>query len=299
MTQPFDFTGRHVFVAGGTSGINLGIAAAFAKAGATLGVLSRAPEKVRAAVDRLGPGAWGQAADVRSYDEVAAALVGAVARSGPIDVLVSGAAGNFVAPALGMSANGFKAVVDIDLLGTFNVARAGFEHLRRPGASLINISAPQAVNARALQSHVCAAKAGIDMLTRCLALEWGPEGVRVNGIIPGPIEGTEGMARLAPTEAAAARVRASVPLRRYGTIEDVANLALFLASPLASYINGAIVPWTAGPQPPGAPASSKRQRPPRRDAPGALADVGSGRGQDPRAARISRPLPASMKSSAL
>jgi len=246
MSQPFDLTGRHVFVAGGTSGINFGIASAFAKAGAQVSVLSRAPDKVAAAVERLGPRAWGQPADVRNYDAVAAALAGAVERSGPIDVLVSGAAGNFVAPALGMSANGFKAVVDIDLLGTFNVARAGFQHLRRPGAALINISAPQAVNALVQQAHVCAAKAGIDMLTKCLAIEWGPEGVRVNGIIPGPIEGTEGMARLAPSEEAAESVRGSVPLRRYGTIEDVANLALFLASPLAGYINGAIVPVDGG-----------------------------------------------------
>src|SRR6185312_16729632 len=101
-------------------------------------------------------------------------------------------------------------------------------HLRRPGASIINISATQAFTPLPMQAHVCAAKAGIDMLTKCLALEWGPEGVRVNAIIPGPIEGTEGMARLAPTEEAAARVRGHVPLRRYGTLEDVANLALFL-----------------------------------------------------------------------
>jgi NAD(P)-dependent dehydrogenase (short-subunit alcohol dehydrogenase family) len=246
MERPFDHSGRHVFVAGGTTGINFGIAQAFAAAGASVSVLSRSPEKVTAAVARLGPNAWGQPADVRNYDAVAAVIAGAAGRFGPIDVLVSGAAGNFVAPALGMSANGFKAVVDIDLLGTFNVARAGYEHLRRPGATILNISAPQAVNARALQAHVCAAKAGIDMLTKCLALEWGPEGVRVNSLIPGPIAGTEGMARLAPTEEAAAAVRSNVPLRRYGTLQDVAHLALFLASPFASYITGAVIPVDGG-----------------------------------------------------
>jgi NAD(P)-dependent dehydrogenase (short-subunit alcohol dehydrogenase family) len=253
MEQPFDHSGRHVFVAGGTTGINFGIAQAFAAAGARVSVLSRSAEKVAAAVGKLGSNAWGQAGDVRNYDAVAAALAGAVGRFGPIDVLVSGAAGNFVAPALGMSANGFKAVVDIDLLGTFNVARAGYEHLRRPGAMILNISAPQAVNARALQAHVCAAKAGIDMLTKCLAIEWGPDGVRVNSLIPGPIEGTEGMARLAPTEEAAAAVRSNVPLRRYGTVEDVANLALFLASPFASYITGAVIPVDGGATASGSP----------------------------------------------
>jgi NAD(P)-dependent dehydrogenase (short-subunit alcohol dehydrogenase family) len=244
----FDFSGAHVFVAGGTSGINLGIAEAFARAGARLSVLSRSPEKVAAAVERLeglGPDAGGHSADVRSYEAVATALEEAAQRFGSIDVLVSGAAGNFPAPALGMSANGFKAVVDIDLLGTFNVLRAAHAHLTKPGASVINISAPQSMQAMAFQAHVCAAKAGIDMLTRCLAIEWGPE-VRVNGIIPGPIEGTEGMRRLSPTPEMEARAKARLPLKRYGTPEDVANTALFLSSPLASYITGATVPVDGG-----------------------------------------------------
>jgi len=253
MDNPLDFSGRAVAVFGGTSGINLGIADAFAARGARLAVVSRSQEKVDGAVQRLsahGTQSCGFAADVRDAEAVETAFGAIAGRLGPLDVLVSGAAGNFPAPALGMSTNGFKAVVDIDLLGTFNVLRAGHAHLRRPGASVINISAPQALLAMEMQAHVCAAKAGVDMLTRVLALEWGPQGLRVNSIVPGPIEGTEGMRRLAPTPEIARRVSASVPMRRFGTLEDVANLALFLASPLAGYVNGAVIPvdggWSVG-----------------------------------------------------
>jgi NAD(P)-dependent dehydrogenase (short-subunit alcohol dehydrogenase family) len=161
-------------------------------------------------------------------------------------VLVSGAAGNFPSPALGMSANGFKAVVDIDLLGTFNVLRSAHSFLRKPGASVISISAPQALLPLAAQSHVCAAKAGVDMLGRALAIEWGGDGVRVNSVIPGPIEGTEGMARLAPTPDALSAIAAGVPLGRLGTTRDVANLVMFLASPFAAYVTGAVIPVDGG-----------------------------------------------------
>ena len=129
----------------------------------------------------------GMAADVRDYAAVEQALRQAADRFGKIDIVLSGAAGNFVAPALGMSANGFKTVVDIDLIGTFNVLRASFEFLNRPGASLISITAGQGARPSMFQAHVCAAKAGINMLTKCLAMEWGPAGVRVNAISPGPI----------------------------------------------------------------------------------------------------------------
>jgi NAD(P)-dependent dehydrogenase (short-subunit alcohol dehydrogenase family) len=247
--DPFDFTSRHVFVAGGTSGINLGIALAFAGCGANVAVMSRSQPRVDAAVAELkksGGRALGKSADVREPAAVAAALAAAHAEFGEIDVLVSGAAGNFPAAALGMSPNGFKAVIDIDLLGTFNVLRSAHHLLKRPGASIINISAPQAMHAQALQAHVCAAKAGVDMLTRVLAIEWGGDGVRVNSIIPGPIEDTEGMARLAPTPAALEAAKRSVPLGRFGTKQEVAELALFLACPLASYITGAIVPVDGG-----------------------------------------------------
>ena len=244
MKASVDYAGANVFVAGGTSGINLGIAQAFARAGARVGVGSRKVEKVEAAAASLdgaaGPG-LGYVFDVRDPDAVKAALDAFAATAGPIDVLVSGAAGNFPAPAMGISPNGFKAVVDIDLLGTFHVMRAAHPHLRKPGASVINISAPQAVIPMAFQLHVCAAKAGVDMVTRTLAIEWGPEGVRVNSVIPGPIDGTEGMARLAPTEEARRKAANAVPLRRMGTPDDVANVCLFLGSPAASYVSGSIV----------------------------------------------------------
>ncbi len=248
-TDALNFANKVVFVMGGTSGINLGIAEAFAAHGARMAVASRSQEKVDAALDKLsalGAEARGFAVDVRDVEAVKAAFAGAHEQLGGIDVLVSGAAGNFPAPAMGMSANGFKSVVDIDLLGTFHVMQAAYPYLTKPGAAIVNISAPQAYVPMEMQVHVCAAKAGVDMVTRVLAMEWGPEGIRVNSIVPGPIAGTEGMRRLAPTPQMQETVTQSVPLRRYGTPRDIANMVMFLASPLASYVSGAIIPVDGG-----------------------------------------------------
>lgn len=243
-----ELAGKVAFVAGGSSGINLGIAKRFAAAGAKVAIISRSPEKIEAAakeVAAFGP-CIGMAADVRDYAAVEAALKRTHDEFGPIDIVLSGAAGNFVAPALGMSANGFKTVVDIDLIGTFNVLRASFEFLNRPGASLISITAGQGSHPMMFQAHACAAKAGINMLTRCLAMEWGPAGIRVNAISPGPIAETEGMARLAASPQAEAALKARIPLRDYGTKRDIADMALYLASDNAKYITGAIMDVDGG-----------------------------------------------------
>lgn len=245
------FTGRHVFVTGGSSGINLRIAEAFGKAGAKVTVLARKQEKIDAALALLksqGTTAEGHSADVRDYAAIDAAMTKAVSSFGPIDVLVCGAAGNFPAPAMAMSSNGFKAVLDIDVLGTFNACRAAFEKLKTPGACVINISAPQASVPYPMQAHVCAAKAGVDMLTRTLAMEWGGAGVRVNSISPGPIDETEGMSRLAGDAEARKKVEGSVPLQRLGTKDDIANVALFLASDAASYVTGSVYACDGGMQ---------------------------------------------------
>ena len=249
MSNPFDFSGKTVFVAGGTSGINLGVAHSFSKAGARLAVISRKQDKVDAAVAALrtrGGEAIGFAVDVRDPAAVEGAFKDTQARFGAIDVLISGAAGNFPAPALGISPNGFKSVVDIDLLGTFHVLRAAFPYLNKPGASIINISAPQAYIPMEFQMHVCAAKAGVDMVTRVAAMEWAAAGVRINSVTPGPIDGTEGMNRLAPNEATRKLVAESVPLGHFGNTDDIANACMWLSSPLARYITGVVLPVDGG-----------------------------------------------------
>ena len=241
--KPGLYAGKHAFVTGGSSGINLRIAEAFGELGAKVSINGRKVEKLEAAVKGLrakGITAEGYSADVRDYAALEASIESAVKAFGPIDVLLCGAAGNFPAPVAMMSSNGFKAVMDIDVLGTFNACRAAFERLTRPGAAIIAISAPQAQVAYPMQAHVCAAKAGVDMLVKTLAMEWGPAGVRVMSIWPGPIDGTEGMQRLAGDPEVRKKIEQALPLQCFGTTDDVAQLAMFLASPAAKYVTGSI-----------------------------------------------------------
>jgi NAD(P)-dependent dehydrogenase (short-subunit alcohol dehydrogenase family) len=242
--RPDVLAGRVAFIAGGTSGINLAIARALAAHGAAVAVLSRTPARVEQAVDSLRAGgavASGYVGDVRDPVRVQEVMEQAHATHGAFDIVVSGAAGNFICPAERLSPNGFRAVVEIDLLGTFHVLRTAYAFARTPGASFLNISAPQSTEAYWGQSHVSAAKAGVDMLTRSLAVEWGPVGIRVNAIVPGPIAGTEGIERLAPTEAIRSAWTATNPLRRFGTGDEVAQVAVFLCTEAAAYVNGSIV----------------------------------------------------------
>ena len=235
--------GKTAFVTGGSSGIGQRMAERFAEHGANVMLIGRKQEKLEAAAASIrssGGSAETCAVDVRDYAAVENAFAKTREQYGEIDVLVCGAAGNFPAPVLGMSANGFKAVIDIDLLGTFNTCRAAFAHLRKPGASIISISANHASMPIAMQAHVCAAKAGVELLTRTLAIEWAPDGVRANCITPGATGDTEGMRRLTPTEETRRRVEQAIPLGRFGTKDELADLALFLCSDAAAYITGAV-----------------------------------------------------------
>ncbi|HVN42758.1 MAG TPA: SDR family oxidoreductase [Steroidobacteraceae bacterium] len=242
--------GKVAFVAGGTRGMNLAIAKRYAEHGARVAVASRDPERCQAAADEisaLGSPALGIPLDVRDPKLVADALEQTVQAFGGLDIVVAGQAGNFFAPATSISPNGFRAVIEVDLLGTYNLFRLAWDHLRRPGASLLAITAPQAVRPMPTQAHACAAKAGINMLLRVLALEWGPAGVRVNGISPGPIEGTVGMDKAtAGDPRIIEQVRRGVPLRRWGRQDDIADAALFLASDAASFVTGTILDVDGG-----------------------------------------------------
>ena len=252
---------RRCLVTGGTSGIGLVIASTLRRHGAHVAVMGRREEVLRGAVEALravdagedasaGAGAdpsravVGIRGDVRDYAKCAEAVSKASeAMGGPIDVVVNCAAGNFLAPAESLSSNGFRTVLEIDTLGTFNMCRAALGSLReaagRAGggdACVINISATLQYGATWWQAHASAAKAAVDSLTRSLALEWGAYGVRVNGIAPGPIAGTAGLAKLAPgAESMIAKV---VPLGRMGDKEDIALACVYLASRAGRYVTG-------------------------------------------------------------
>ena len=232
--------GKTAFITGGGTGITGGIALAMARHGAEVAITSRKEENLAAMKDQIeaaGGKCLAVAADVRDYEAVENAVAKTVEHFGKIDIVVNGAAGNFLCAAEQLSANGFGTVVDIDTKGTFNVCRASFEELKRTQGQILNISATLHYLATPMQIHVSAAKAGVDAITRNLSAEWGRHGIRVNGIAPGPIEDTEGMKRLLP-DALKEKITKKIPLGRFGRIADIENAALFLTSDAASYING-------------------------------------------------------------
>jgi peroxisomal 2,4-dienoyl-CoA reductase len=243
MAQTFNtdiLHGKVAFVTGGGTGIAGGVARAFAKHGAKLAITSRKEDNLipqKQFVEENGGECLAVAADVREYDAVENAINQTLEHYGRIDIVVNGAAGNFLCAANELSANGFGTVVDIDTKGTFNVCRASFEALKESKGQIINISATLHYLATPMQIHVSAAKAGVDAITRNLSVEWGRHGIRVNGIAPGAIEDTEGMKRLLIPELKEKIVK-KIPMGRFGRIEDIENAALFLASNAANYVNG-------------------------------------------------------------
>lgn len=252
MTSPLDvfrpdaLAGHVALVTGGGSGICRGIATAYARLGAEVCIVSRKQEVLDVAAQEMsaatGKDVLAVAADVRDPEAIGKAIAACVARFGKLDTLVNGAAGNFLAPAAALSPNGFRTVIDIDLNGTFNASRLAFEHLQKAGDGLIlNISATLHYHGTPLQVHASAAKAGVDAVTKNLAVEWGRFKIRVCGIAPGPIAETEGMKRLAPGSAVTEQMTAAIPAGRFGGIDEIAAAAVFLRSPAAAYVTGHVL----------------------------------------------------------
>lgn len=236
-------THRVAFVTGGGTGITGGVARALAESGARVALVSRRMEHLEPAAEAIraaGGEALALPCDVRNMPEVEAAIAATVERFGQLDIVVNGAAGNFLCAAEELSPNGFGTVVDIDLKGTFNVCRASVAELKKTKGSILNISATLHYLGTPYQLHVSAAKAGVDALTRNLSVEWGRYGIRVNAIAPGPIEDTEGMSRLVPAEVKE-KLRRKIPLGRFGRIKDIEQAAVFLCSDAASFINGVVL----------------------------------------------------------
>lgn len=240
--------GKTALITGAGSGINKGIALHFARHGANIVMVGRRQEKLdetRVEIEALGGKALGCSADVRDYDGLAAAAAQGAAAFGRYNIVVAGAAGNFIAPADKLSANGFGAVIDIDLKGTFNTFRSCSEYFADSDVSLIAISAPQANNPMPMQSHACAAKAGIEMLIKTLAIEWGPKGVRVNGLSPGYVADTVG-GDLFMSEDDGAALKQRIPLQRVTNVSEMAEMALMLSTPVSAYMTGHIIALDGG-----------------------------------------------------
>ena len=245
------------FVTGGGSGIGFTITEILMRHGCNTAIASRNLERVQNAAAKLqratGQKCLALQMDVRKPETIMKAFDETLRIYKKIDIVVNNAAGNFLSPAAGLSFNAFKTVIEIDTLGTFNTSKVAYEkYLRDHGGVIINISANLPYRGQVLQSHAGSAKAAIDALTKHLAVEWGPDNIRVVGLAPGPIAGTEGMRRLGGRHGDEDIFKTIVPIGRAGTKEEMGHAVLFLASPAGGYFTGTTVTadggaWMVGP----------------------------------------------------
>lgn len=251
--------GKVLFCTGGAGSICSAQTRALVHLGASAAIIGRNQEKTeRMAADiaTARPGARVIAianVDVRDPKALVAAAEKTVAELGAIDFVIAGAAGNFLSPMSQLSANAFKSVMDIDVLGSYNTVKATMPYLLEsakksnkvaatapsPGGRIIFVSATIHYTGLPLQTHVSAAKAAVDSLSNAVAIEYGPLGVASNVIAPGPIGGTEGMERLAKSDPESlARSVKKVPLGRLGLVKDIADATVYLFSDAGNFVNG-------------------------------------------------------------
>ena len=242
-----------IIVTGGSSGMGKAMVQRFANEGACVVMTGRNKERLELAKIEIEKTAKGEvypiAMDVRNIEDVERMVKETVERFGGIDHLVNNAAGNFICYAEELSVNGWNSVVDIVLNGTFYCSQTVGKYWidRNEQGSILNMVATYAWDAGAGVIHSAAAKAGVLSLTRTLAVEWGTRyGIRSNAIAPGPIERTGGSEKLMLSEEMTEQTRQSIPLKRFGTPEEIAGLAFYLLSDEAAFINGEVVTMDGG-----------------------------------------------------
>jgi NAD(P)-dependent dehydrogenase (short-subunit alcohol dehydrogenase family) len=232
-------------ITGGGTGIGLGIATYLGQLGAKVVIASRKAEHLGPALAQLqaaGIEALAVPTDVRRPAEVDRLVAATLARYGQIDILINNAAGNFTCLTENLSVNGWNTVIDIVLNGTFYCSRAvGLEMIKRRRGRILNIVATYAWTGAPGAAHSASAKAGVITLTQTLAVEWARHNIRVNALAPGPVETSGAGKRLWAMPEVRAAIEKRVPLKRFGTVQEMANIVAFLVSDMADYINGEVI----------------------------------------------------------
>ncbi len=240
------FEGKTAFVTGGGTGLGLSVSARIGRLGGSIVCASRDTNHHERLLERgreHGFEVMSAQLDVREPADVKRVVREAARRFGRIDILINNAAGNFIRPSLLLAPKGFKAVIDIALNGVFYVSREVGRLMREGGGAIVNISAPYASTGKPGVVHSACAKAGVEAMTRSLAAEWAELGIRVNAVSPGPFVSTGAADRLWPSEEMEREVLRQIPMGRFGTADEVAELVCYLASPAAPWVTGSV--WTA------------------------------------------------------
>lgn len=242
---------KRILITGGGTGLGKAMATRFLELGATVYICGRREEVLRKTAAELSEVTRGTIdvlrCDVRNLEAVES-MIDSIWKVGALDILVNNAAGNFIARTEELSPRAFEAVIGIVLLGTLHATMAcGRRWLkaRRPG-TVLNISATYAPVGSAYVVPSAISKAGVEALTRSLAVEWGNRGIRMNAIAPGPIPTQGAFSRVLPRPDLEALALDRNPMRRFGTKEELANLAVFLVSDGSSYINGEVIRMDGG-----------------------------------------------------
>ncbi|XP_065064162.1 2,4-dienoyl-CoA reductase [(3E)-enoyl-CoA-producing], mitochondrial-like [Rhopilema esculentum] len=246
------FEGKVAFVTGGGTGLGQGMVKTLSALGAKVGIMSRRYDVLKKTADEIsgetGNQVFAVQGDVRDPESVKAALDAVEAELGLPNIVINNAAGNFISPFERLSPNAFKTVIDIVLNGTANVTLDVGKRLikAKQGANFLSISAIYATSGSGFVVPSAAAKAGVEAITKSLAVEWARYGMRFNAIAPGPIKTEGAFSRLDPTGAFEEHMLDRNPTKRIGTREELANLVAYMVSDYSSWMNGEVVVLDGG-----------------------------------------------------